>query len=94
MSLVPITIDEVRSLRGVDRAEALRLYHKWLEAERKNDKKELYNLKQKIYRFKRAEDWREYRKEYYRRNKDKFKKSNKKYYQKIKENKSKMVMKK
>ena len=41
MKLVPITIEEVRNLKGFDRMEALRRYHNWLDKQRKEDRKNL-----------------------------------------------------
>lgn len=50
--LVPITIDEVRQLKGTDRAEAKRLYHDWLQRQRDTDLRIDVNRENRIKRMK------------------------------------------
>lgn len=52
-NLIPITIDEIRQLKGRERAEALRRYAKWRDKERANDKREKKNLDSRIRYFQR-----------------------------------------
>jgi len=62
MKLVPFTIDEISHLRGFERREALREYHKWLNKQRKEDRRIEQNLQNRIYRFQNQEKMKEIRK--------------------------------
>lgn len=50
--LCPYTIDDLNRLRGIERDTALKEYQDWMKRERKQEKKEHYNIKAKIYRIK------------------------------------------
>jgi hypothetical protein len=48
--LVPITIDEIDSLKGMDKVLALKRYHEWLKKQRKQDIREDLNIFQRMLR--------------------------------------------
>ena len=50
--LCPITIDEIRKLKTINKFYAMKRYEEWRNRQRKEDKRILKNLKTKIYRFK------------------------------------------
>lgn len=45
----PLNITEIRKLRGTDRADALRIYHRWLKEQRKKDKRHTQNQINRSY---------------------------------------------
>ena len=45
----PLNIYEIRKLRGTERAEALRIYHRWLKKQRKEDKRLEHNKNNRSY---------------------------------------------
>lgn len=46
----PMDLYEIRKLKGLDRADALRKYQKWLKEQRKEDKRHTYNELNRDYR--------------------------------------------
>ena len=51
--LVPMDIDEIHKLKGIERTIALWNHEKWLEKQRKQDKKELRTQEHRIYELRR-----------------------------------------
>jgi len=45
----PMDLYEIRKLKGLDRAEAMRKYHKWLKEQRKEDKRLAHNKINRSY---------------------------------------------
>ena len=92
MKLVPITIDLMKNNDPSTKNIAIDRYHNWLKAERENDKRELKNLKRRIYTFHHPpkdpwtkEKQRAYKRKYYHANREKLLKRMKEYHIKNRE---------
>ena len=48
----PFTVEVLKRLDGVDRANAIRSWHKWIKEQRREDRKERRRIEQEIFRFK------------------------------------------
>ena len=86
--LIPMTIDEMRKLNGLDRSIALTNRRVWLEKERKQDLRELGRNRQKIWVHNNKDYCNNRRREYREKNKDKINQHKREYY---KENSDKIL---
>ena len=62
-------MEDIRNLKGLDKTIAIIARNNWLEKQRKQDKKEVFDIQQKIWRHNNQERVKKYHQNYYQKNK-------------------------